>query len=92
MLNLLENLMAIQPQNTSSVVTVSGVVIWIVVWLVMLVDILQASRSILWKAVWTLISAIPLAGGVLYPLYSLVAADWSSAFFWRKLHSGRRKN
>ena len=91
MRHLLENIFSIHPQNTSDVVSVSALIVWGIVWLVMLVDIWQSLRSPLWKIFWSLFASIPLVGGVIYSVYMLFAADWTSAFFWRKLPAGKRK-
>lgn len=91
MRHLLENIFAVHPQNTSSLILVSGCAVWVVVWVVLMADILQSSRSGMWKAFWLIISSVPLVGGVLFALYMLLSADWSAAFFWRKVSAARRK-
>jgi hypothetical protein len=91
MRHLLENIIAVHPQNTSSLILASGLALWLVVWLVLAVDILQASRTGIWKFLWLVIASVPLLGGVLFALYMLFSADWSGAFFWRKVTSACRK-
>lgn len=91
MRHLLENIFAFHPQNTSDVVSVSALIVWGIVWFVLLVDIWQHPRNPLWKIFWSLIASIPLLGGILYSLYMLCVADWTSAFFWRKLPASKRK-
>lgn len=91
MRHLLENIIAIYPQNTSSLILFSGIALWVVVWIILMIDILQASRTGLWKFFWLVVASVPLFGGVLFALYILFLADWSGAFFWRKVTSARRK-
>lgn len=91
MRHFLENILAAHPQNTSTLILITGCALWFTIWLVAIFDILQASRSGAWKSFWLVVASIPLVGTAFFALYMLLAADWSAAFFWRKVSSSRRK-
>lgn len=91
MRSLLENIISINPQNTSINIVILGCALWLVMWLVMVIDIFQSSRSGFWKLTWTIVCSVPLIGGIIYAFYMLSLADWSSTFFLRKVSASRRK-
>ena len=91
MRSLFENIIYINPQNTSINIVILGCALWFVMWLVMIIDVFQSARSSFWKFSWTIVCSIPLVGGIIYALYMLTLADWFSTFFLRKVSAGRRK-
>lgn len=83
MTKLFMNIITVNPQNVSMLVILVAACVWLAVWLVLLIDIFNQPRSIVWKGVWMLFSTIPVAGGILYSLSELLTSDWRKAFHWR---------
>jgi hypothetical protein len=85
-----DNIIQINPQNTSSLVVLIGIAIWVALWIVSLVDLKTSHRSSVLKFFWMLILTIPLVGVLLYSLSEIVFADWRAALSWRKNDATKR--
>jgi hypothetical protein len=90
MRTVFENLLDFNPQNSSSLVLLLGCGVWVVMWVVLMIDIVKQRRSGLWTGFWLLIASVPLLGSVLYALEELLVADWRAAFSWRKHDVSKR--
>lgn len=79
-----ENILQFNPQNISDLVLQISGVVWVMLWLVTLVDVTRSHRGTIGKIFWILVLSIPLAGLMLYALSEFVFADWRTALSWRK--------
>jgi len=79
-----DNILRISPQNTSDLVVVVAVIIWVALWVVCMADVKASHKGTLGKILWMLILSIPLAGLLLYAVIEFVFADWRTALSWRK--------
>jgi len=84
MRTILDNILAVNPQNTSWLVLVVGIGCWLAMWFVLVIDVAKRPRSAFWKGSWLVFVSVPLIGGVLYSLAELLTADWRAAFAWRQ--------
>jgi hypothetical protein len=78
------NLLTLSPQNESPEGLLACGLVWVAVWFVLVADVIGSGRSAVWKGFWLVIVSVPVLGGILYSLRSLLAADWAEAVFWRK--------
>lgn len=83
MRNLINNLLFLSPQNTTSIVLWIAAAMWLVTWLLIIADIVGQERSAVWKAGWLVLASIPIVGGMLYATSSLLLGDWKILFQWR---------
>ena len=85
------NILHFDPQNVSSMVLAVAAAVWLIVWMVLLVDIAGRSRPWFWKLIWIFTVTIPVLGGIFYPIYELVCSEWASAFHWKKHETKSKK-
>ena len=90
MRKILLNILDLAPQNVSILVLLVAGGVWLGVWYILICDVLGRSRPVWWKLFWLIITAIPIAGGILYSLAELLGADWRAAFSLRQ-HDARTK-
>lgn len=91
MKRLFLNILYADPQNTSDLVVVLAVGVWVVVWLLMIADVVKHAESVYWKLVWIIICSLPLLGGCFYSIRELMRGDWASAFSIRRHDATSRK-
>src|SRR5690606_22609660 len=80
----LYNVVTLSPQSLSDHGIYVSIGVWFCVWVVLLVDVFSAPRSKIWKFFWLIVVSVPVVGGILYSIYSLLVADWAGAIFWKK--------
>ncbi|WP_395752822.1 hypothetical protein [Prosthecobacter sp.] len=84
MKRLFLNILHASPQNTSDLVLLLVVAVWVVIWVLLAADVAKHSEGFFWKVGWLVFCSIPILGGCLYSIRELVRADWSSAFSIRR--------
>ena len=91
MRNLINNLLLLAPQNTTSIVLWIAAGMWLVTWLLIIADIVVQERSAGWKVGWLVLSSIPIIGGMLYAMAELLLGNWKKLFQWRGVATKKKK-
>ena len=83
------NILQFAPQNVSDLVLLVAAAVWIPTLLILLFDIKNQKKPIVWRVCWASIVFIPAIGGGLYSLSELLQADWRSALSLRPHDSNK---
>jgi hypothetical protein len=92
MKRLFFNILHADPQNTSDLVILLVLAVWVTIWLILIVDISKQKQSFFWKIVWLAFCSMPVIGGCLYSFRELTRADWSSALSIRRHNAGGKSS
>jgi hypothetical protein len=89
MRRFISNLISLEPQNSSSLVMLVALGLWIVLWALLLADVRRKDCHWAMRFLWIGLVSIPALGGAIYALLELMNADWKSALHWKHHDSAR---
>ena len=90
MKRLFVNILSMSPQNTSDLVILLSVIVWVVLWVLLILDVVVSARGWYHKLVWFALCSVPILGGLIYSAREILRADWLAALAIRRHDSTKR--
>lgn len=92
MKRLFFNILSISPQNTSDLVILLSVVVWVALWVLLISDVVVSARGWYHKLVWFVLCSVPILGGLIYSFNEMLRADWLTALAIRRHDLTKKAN